>query len=97
MIETLNDSYYQLHSSPDGAITLQLSREIGGILTQPMVDGKSSSKLTLHQSVRIDNYGSIAAQFWGQLDVLNMIKDSIIQYKETRDPNALAFNALVVR
>lgn len=63
-----------------------MSREIAGILTQAAIDDKRTPpRLLLHQSVRIENYDSIAEMFWRQLVTLDRIKKSIVDYKESED------------
>lgn len=87
--EGMIDSYYRLGSDA----TLQVSYTVNGAISQSIItDGKTASKMVLHQSVQINNFQSIAKKFWIQLDILNDIKDTIITYKESKDQKHLRFN-----
>lgn len=72
---------------------LQISFELNGPLTQSILaKQKDSLKMTLHQSVRINNITSVASKFWRQIHHLNTIKENIIAYKEDLDSKYLVLN-----
>lgn len=90
-LEGVVDSYYRLGNDA----LLQVSHLINGSMPQSIIaDGKMASKMILHQSISINNYRSIAHKFWIQLGILNNIKETILAYKESRDPSVLTFNSL---
>lgn len=87
-IEGTIDNYYRLGND----VLLQVSRSVNGSMAQSILnDGKSASKMILHQSIQVNNFRSIASKFWIQLGILDDIKETILSYKETRDPSNLIF------
>lgn len=89
-LEGMIDSYYQLGNDA----LLQVSRSVNGSMPQSILtDGKTTSKMTLHQSVPVNNYRSVAHKFWIQLGILDDIKQTIATYKETRDLGTLIFSS----
>ncbi|XP_031631660.1 protein zwilch [Contarinia nasturtii] len=87
-IEGMVDNYYRLGNDA----MLQVSRPVNGSTTQSILnDEKTASKMVLHQSIQVNNLQSIAKKFWIQLDILNNIKQTIVSYKETKDPECLTF------
>lgn len=87
-IEGMIDNYYRLGNDA----LLQVSRSVNGSMAQSILnDGKSASKMVLHQSIQVNNFKSIAKKFWIQLGILDDIKDTIVSYKETRDASYLTF------
>lgn len=87
------DTYYDLCNSHERKMKLQISFEINGTVTQSILaKQKDSLKMTLHQSVRINNIKSVASKFWRQIHHLNTIKENIIAYKEYSDPKYLMLN-----
>lgn len=87
--EGMVDSYYQLGD----ATMLQVSRPINSTMSRmKTTDGKMSSKMVLHQSVKINNLQSIAHRFWIQLGILNDIKSSIVAYKQSKNESCLNFD-----
>lgn len=90
-LEGVVDSYYRLGKDA----LLQVSHLVNGSMPQSILaDGKIASKMILHQSIAINNFGSIAHKFWIQLGILNDIKETILSYKESRDSSALTFRSL---
>lgn len=89
-IEGVIDSHYRLSNDT----YLQVKQLVNGSMPQSiLVDGKMASKMILHQSIPINNYRSIAHKFWIQLGILNDIKETILAYKESRDPSVLTFHS----
>lgn len=89
-LEGAVDSYYRLGNDA----LLQVSHLVNGSLPQSILtDGKTASKMILHQSISINNYRSIAHKFWIQLGILNDIKETVLAYKETRDASVLTFQS----
>lgn len=90
-METTIDSYYQLNIENNN-MKLQLSRSISGRLSsKTFKDFDRDSRMILHQSVPIDNPDSIVETFWRQIKILNIIKESIVAFKETDDPSYLTY------
>lgn len=94
-IEGMVDGFYQLGNDA----MLQVSHLVNGSMPQSILsDGKSAAKMVLHQSISINNLcRSIAYKFWIQLGILDNIKETIIAYKETKDPSKLVFNSFSSR
>lgn len=91
IMETTIDSYYQLNFENNN-MKLQLSRTLSGSLSSKTIkDFDGDSRMILHQSVPIDHPDSIAETFWRQIKILNMIKEAIVNFKETEDPSQLSF------
>lgn len=90
-VEIMLDNFYQLPTdTSDAAIMLQVSRTMTGQMKQPI--NRSASKIILHQSVRINNLSSTITTFWRQICIIDTIKESVINFKETKDPCMLIFN-----
>lgn len=85
--EGMVDSFYRLGRDA----VLQVSHTVNSTSQSITTDGKTATKMALHQSVEINNIQSIAHKFWIQLGILNDIKDTIIAYKETKNPRSLIF------
>lgn len=85
-IEGMIDNYYRLESDA----MLQVSRSVNGSLTQSLMSDGMASKIILHQSILVNhNVRSIASKFWIQLGILDDIKDTIVDYKQSKDSNCL--------
>lgn len=86
-IEGMIDSYYRLGNDA----LLQVSRSVNGSMAQSINDGKSASKMVLHQTIQVNNFKSVARKFWIQLGILDDIKETIVSYKESKDMSCLIF------
>lgn len=93
-IEGMVDSFYRL--GPDAM--LQVSHTVNGSMPQSILaDGKSAAKMILHQTVSISQFQPSTRQFWIQLGILDNIKETILTYKDTKDPNSLVFKSFTSR
>lgn len=91
IMDTTIDSYYQLDVGNNN-MKLQLSHSTSGRLSSKTVkDFDRDSRMILHQSVPIDNTDSIIETFWRQIKILNIIKETIVSYKDTDDHSYLVF------
>lgn len=91
VVEMMVDSYYQLNTdTPDATVTLQVSKVTNGLVKH--FTNETPSKMILHQSIKINNFTSSIFKFWRQICVINTIKESVVNFKETKDPSALVFN-----
>lgn len=76
--------------SSERIMNLQVTYDMNGMLTQSDISkNKSSVKVTLHQSIRINNLDSAAWKLWRQIDQLHAIKDAIQAYREYEDAQYL--------
>lgn len=91
VVEMMVDSYYQLNTdTPDATVTLQVSKVTNGLVKQ--FANEAPSKMILHQSIKINNFTSIIFKFWRQICIIDTIKESVVNFKETKDPSTLIFN-----
>lgn len=74
----------------NAVISLQVSRTMTGPVRRPT--NEMPSKVILHQSIKINNFQSIIEKFWRQICIIDSIKESVVDFKETKDPAALVFN-----
>lgn len=89
------DIFYDVCMSGDRIMNLQVTHEMNGAFTQSEISkNKSALKVTLHQSIRVNNLSSPAWKLWRQLDQLNTIKETIQAYKEYEDPQYLKLNIM---
>lgn len=87
-IEGMIDNYYRLGNDA----LLQVSRSVNGSMAQSIInDGKSASKMVLHQTIQVNNFKSVARKFWIQLGILDDIKETIVSYKESKAMSCLIF------
>lgn len=85
------DSYYQLNTdTTDATVTLQVSKVTNGLVKH--FTNEAPSKMILHQSIKINNFTSIIFKFWRQICIIDTIKESVVNFKETKDPSTLVFN-----
>lgn len=86
------DAYFQLNSDLNN-ITLQLSSSVSDSLANVRLNNyEKYSRITLHQSVFINNHNSVAETFWRQIIILNNTKDSIVAFKMTSNSDDLIYN-----
>lgn len=87
------DTFYNVCLSNERIMKLQITYQMNGPIAQSeMHKNKSSLKVTLHQSIRINNLGSTAWKLWHQIDQLHTIKENIQAYKEYDDTQYLKLN-----
>lgn len=93
-IEGMVDSFYRLGNDA----TLQVSHTANGSMPQSiLVDGKNVAKMMLHQTVSISHFQPSTRKFWIQLGILDSIKETIITYKDTKDPKSLVYKSFSSR
>lgn len=90
------DSYFSLQNSNN--VTLQVSRSTSGHVSQSyLTDNTICDDMILHQNIPVGDPSSLAIQFWMELHMLNSIKEDILRYKESEDPNDLIYSMAVTR
>lgn len=86
------DVYFQLNSGLNN-VKLQLSSSVRDSLSNFRLNNyEKYSRITLHQTVAINNLDSVAEIFWRQINILDQIKDSIVAFKESADSDDLVYN-----
>lgn len=91
MVEAEIDAYFQLSSGLNN-VKLQLSSTVADSLVNVRLNNyEKYPRITLHQNVAVSNPDSAAETFWRQINILDMIKDSIVAFKETSDPDELIY------
>lgn len=93
-LEGIIDSFYHLCNNA----VLQVSHSVNNSMPQSILaDGKSAAKMILHQTISINRFQSSTQNFWIQLGILDSIKETIVAYKNTKDPNKLEFSSFSSR
>lgn len=83
------DRYYLLHAD----ISLQVSHWISNSVSGALLNNTSRNNgVVLHQTVHFGEPSSPAIEFWMQLHMLDLIKQQVLRFKESKDPNDLVYN-----
>lgn len=86
-VNTQIETFFDIESN----ITIKLSWNSNS--TVPALNSYRKASIMSYQSIRIGNPDSTVSFFWRQLLSLDMIKETILKYKEAEDKDDLKYNS----